>query len=90
MENRSAQNSHFQKKWLYPLFVFTQFSDLERCSVLPVNVHSADGWDHPIRIKGNAKLKERIDWLTKPNRGSPRNHVARLYTGIHYWANCSR
>ena len=27
------------------LFVFNQFGDLERCSLRPGNVHSADGWD---------------------------------------------
>jgi hypothetical protein len=25
--------------------VFNQFGDLERCSLRPGNVHSADGWD---------------------------------------------
>ena len=29
----------------YPLFVFNQFGDLERCALRPGNVHSADGWD---------------------------------------------
>ena len=29
----------------HPLFVFNQFGDLERCSLRPGNVHSADGWD---------------------------------------------
>jgi Transposase DDE domain group 1 len=27
------------------LLVFNQFGDLERCSLRPGNVHSADGWD---------------------------------------------
>ena len=27
-----------------PLFLFNQFGDLERCSLRPGNVHSADGW----------------------------------------------
>jgi hypothetical protein len=27
------------------LFLFNQFGDLERCSLRPGNVHSADGWD---------------------------------------------
>ena len=28
----------------HPLFLFNQFGDLERCSLCPGNVHSADGW----------------------------------------------
>jgi hypothetical protein len=28
----------------HPLFMFNQFGDLERCTLRPVNVHSADGW----------------------------------------------
>src|SRR5262249_17213536 len=28
-----------------PLFVFNQFGDLERCTLRPGNVHSADGWE---------------------------------------------
>jgi hypothetical protein len=27
------------------LFLFNQFGDLERCSLRPGNVHSADGWE---------------------------------------------
>ena len=46
----------------------------------------AEGWDYAIRIKGNAKLHERIDWLTKRRPGRPPNHVVRLYTSFHYRA----
>ena len=28
----------------HPLFVFNQFGDLERCTLRPGNVHSAEGW----------------------------------------------
>jgi hypothetical protein len=41
----AAWNGHFQSKCLHPLFVFNQFGDLERCSLRPGNVHSADGWE---------------------------------------------
>ena len=126
----SAWNGHFQSKCLHPLFVFNQFGDLERCSLRPGNVHSADGWedvlrpvlaryatkarpsirrrrfradaafaipalfdlleaegwDYAIRIKGNRKLYERIDHLTKRGPGRPPNHVVRLYTSFHYRA----
>ncbi len=45
----SAWNGHFQSKCLHPLFVFNQFGDLERCSLRPGNVHSADGWQDVVR-----------------------------------------
>ncbi len=126
----SAWNGHFQSKCLHPLFVSNQFGDLERGSLRPGNVHSADGWedvlrpvlarysacarqsitrrrcradaafaipalfdlleaegwDYAIRIKGNAKLHERIDWLTKRRPSRPPSHVVRLYTSFHYRA----
>ena len=46
MENRrgSAYNGHFGCTCYHPLFLFNQFGDLERCSLRPGNVHSADGW----------------------------------------------
>jgi hypothetical protein len=33
----------------YPLFVFNQFGDLERCALRAGNVHSADGWDNVLK-----------------------------------------
>ena len=126
----SAWNGHFQSKCLHPLFLFNQFGDLERCSLRPGNVHSADGWedvlrpvlaryatearplikrrrfradaafaipalfdlleaagwDYAIRIKGNRKLYERIDFLTKRGPGRPPHHVVRHYASFHYRA----
>ena len=38
-------NGHFQSRCLHPLFVFNQYGDLERCSLRPGNVHSADSWE---------------------------------------------
>jgi len=46
----------------------------------------AEGWDYAIRLKGNPKLHERIDWLTKRGPGRPPNHVVRRYTSFHYRA----
>jgi hypothetical protein len=46
----------------------------------------AEGWEYAIRIKGNRKLYEQIDHLTKRGPGRPPNHVARLYTSFHYRA----
>jgi len=40
----SAYNSHFGCTCYRPLFVFSQFGDVERCALRPGNVHSADGW----------------------------------------------
>ena len=40
----TAYNGHFGCTCYHPLFVFNQFGDLERCSLRPGNVHSADGW----------------------------------------------
>ena len=41
----SADNGHFGCTCYHPLFLFNQFGDLERCSLRPGNVHSADGWE---------------------------------------------
>ena len=40
----TAHNGHFGCTCYHPLFLFNQFGDLERCSLRPGNVHSADGW----------------------------------------------
>ena len=40
----TAYNGHFGCTCYHPLFLFNQFGDLERCSLRPDNVHSANGW----------------------------------------------
>ena len=40
----STWNGHFRCTCYHPLFVFNQFGDLERCTLRPGNVHSAEGW----------------------------------------------
>ena len=40
----TARNGHFDCKSYHPLFVFSQFGMLERCSLRPGNVHRADDW----------------------------------------------
>ena len=40
----TAYNGHFGCTCYHPLFLFNQFGDLERSSLRPGNVHSADGW----------------------------------------------
>ena len=41
----SAYNGHFGSTCYHSLFLFNQFGDLERCSLRPGNVHSADDWE---------------------------------------------
>jgi len=40
----TAYNGHFGCTCYHPLFLFNQFGDLERCSLRPGNVHSAQDW----------------------------------------------
>src|ERR1700675_974883 len=44
-QEMSVWNGHYACTCYHPLFLFNQFGDLERCSLRPGNVHSADGWD---------------------------------------------
>jgi hypothetical protein len=44
-QEMSVWNGHYACTCYHPLFLFNQFGDLERCSLRPGNVHSADGWE---------------------------------------------
>ena len=44
-QEMSVWNGHTPTTCYHPLFVFNQFSNLERCALRPGNVHSVDGWD---------------------------------------------
>jgi Transposase DDE domain group 1 len=44
-QEMSVSNGHHECTCYHPPFVFNQFGDLERCSLRPGNVHSADGWE---------------------------------------------
>jgi hypothetical protein len=44
-QEMSVWNGHYECTCYHPLFLFNQFGDLERCSLRPGNVHSADEWD---------------------------------------------
>ena len=58
----TAYNGHFACMCYHPLFVFNQFGDLERCSLRPGNVHSADGWREvlePVVARYRRKMKRR-------------------------------
>ena len=41
----TAYNGHFGRTCYHPLFLFNQFGDVERSSLRPGNVHSADDWE---------------------------------------------
>jgi hypothetical protein len=43
-QEETAYNGHFGCTCYHPLFLFNHMGDLERCSLRPGNVHSADGW----------------------------------------------
>jgi hypothetical protein len=45
----SAYNGHFGCTCYHPLFLFNQFGDLERSSLRPGNVHSADDWENVLK-----------------------------------------
>jgi len=45
----AAWNGRFQSKCLHPLFVFNQLGDLERFTLRPGNVHSAEGWEDVLK-----------------------------------------
>ena len=44
-QEMSVWNGHYECTCYPPLFLFNQFGDLERCSLRPGNVQSADEWD---------------------------------------------
>src|SRR5262249_15257309 len=78
-QEMSAWNGHYACTCYHPLFVFNQFGDLERCTLRPGNVHSADGWEgvlKPVvkryqckvsriyfRLEGYAESRSGGDWL---------------------------
>lgn len=58
----TAYNGHFGCTCYHPLFVFNQFGDLERASLRPGNVHSADGWREvlePVVTRYRGKTRRR-------------------------------
>jgi hypothetical protein len=58
----TAFNGHFGCTCYHPLFVFNQFGDLERCTLRPGNVHSAEGWRdvlEPVVARYRTTMKRR-------------------------------
>jgi hypothetical protein len=62
-QENSVWNSHYACTCYHPLFVFNQFGDLERCTLRPGNVHSADDWKN----------------VFKPVVSRDRGNVSRIY-----------
>jgi hypothetical protein len=56
----TAYNGHFGCTCYHPLFLFNQFGDLERCSLRPGNVHSADGWRDVLEPVVNRYKERRV------------------------------
>jgi len=48
-QESSVWNGHFGCTCYHPLFVFNEYGDLERCTLRPGNVHSADGWEQVLK-----------------------------------------
>ena len=64
----TAYNGHFGCTCYHPLFLFNQFGDLERCSLRPGNVHSADGWRNvlePVVMQGKLVHSLGLSWLDR-------------------------
>ena len=66
-QENSIWNGHYACTCYHPLFVFNQFGDLERCSLRPGNVHSADGWDGVLK-----PVVARYQGTSWPSTRSPR------------------
>ena len=70
-QENSVWNGHYSCTCYHPLFVFNQFGDLERCSLRPGNVHSADGWDGVLSRLSNATRGRSRAFISGPTRVSP-------------------
>jgi len=58
----SAYNDHFGCTCYHPLFLFSQFGDLERCALRPGNVHSAADWRdvlEPVIARYRGRMRRR-------------------------------
>ena len=58
----TAYNGHFGCTCYHPLFLFNQFGDLERCSLRPGNVHSADGWRNVLEPVVMRYKERKVRW----------------------------
>ena len=71
----TAYNGHFGCSYYHPLFLFSQFGDLERRALQPGNVHSADGWrdvlDPVVTRYRNRKLRRSRRIAVSEGNGDP-------------------
>src|ERR1700730_17537763 len=70
----------------HPLFLFNQFGDLERCSLGPGNVHSADGWDavlKPVVARYRGKVA-RLNFRADAGFANPKVYEFLEAEGIKY------
>ncbi len=49
VQENSVWNGHYACTCYHSLFVFNKFGDLERCTLRPDNVHSADDWEEVLK-----------------------------------------
>ena len=60
-QENSAWNGPYACTCYHPLFVFNQiFGDLERCTLRPGNVHSADGWERVCLSRSSCGIRARF------------------------------
>ena len=78
----TAYNGHFGCTCYYPLFVFNQFGDLERCGLHPGNVHSAHEWRDVLDVNAGVNWGHgagvRRDHLLMPDTVLP------VVPGVHW------
>jgi Transposase DDE domain group 1 len=56
-QEMSVRNGHYECTCYHPLFVFNPFGDLERCALLPGNLHSArEGVLKPVLARYRGKV----------------------------------
>jgi hypothetical protein len=64
-QEMSVWNGHYGCSCYHPLFLFNQFGDLERSSLRPGNVHSADGW-HDVLDPVVVRYRDKVSRLYFP------------------------
>ncbi len=85
-QENSVWNGHYECSCYHPLFVFNQFGDLERCTLRPGNVHSADGWESvlkPVMARYQGKVS-RIYFRADASFANPEVYKYLEAEGIKY------
>jgi hypothetical protein len=69
-QEMSVWNGHYGCTCYHPLFLFNQFGDLERGTLRPGNVHSADGWQEvldPVVTRYRVRCRASTSAPTRPS-----------------------